>query len=68
MKWMKIGRWIVCLAFLLGAPFVSFADEPPAPVSEQQQTVAAPADQSTDQNKLPAVPTSPVEEQNAENK
>ena len=61
MKWMKIGLWAVCLAVLLSAHFASFADDPPAPAPEQQQTTVAPADQSTDQNMPPVAPAPPVE-------
>ena len=68
MKWMKIGLWTVCLAVLLSAHFASFADDPPAPAPEQQQTTVAPADQSTDQNMPPVAPAPPVEGQNTENK
>jgi hypothetical protein len=66
MKWMKIGLWTVCLAVLLTAHIVSFADDPPVSAPEQQQTIVAPADQSADQQMPPVAPVPQEEGQNQE--
>ena len=66
MKWMKRVILSVCLAALLGVPFLSYADEPQAPAPEQQQTIVAPADQSTDQQMPPVAPAPQEEGQNQE--
>ena len=68
MKWMKIVLWTVCLALLLTAHLVSFADDPPAPAPEQQQSIVAPADQRTDQQMPPVAPAPQEKGQSTENK
>jgi hypothetical protein len=66
MKWMKKLILTVCMAALLGSPFFSYADESQTQELNQQQSIVSPADQSADQQMLPAVPAPQEEEQNQE--
>lgn len=63
MKWMKIGFLTICLAVMLTVPLMSYADESQAP---EQQTTAAPSDQSSEQQAPPAASVPQDQGQSAE--